>query len=309
MTPADTAKRRSDECFIAGSSEESSNQFAYLSITNDGFLDSSLSHTISDLEQRYRQSIEDMQYARTIQSMMAPTAEQLDASFPECMVYDRPMDRLSGDFLFVAEKDDMAYLAACDCTGHGMSAALMTVLAREKMWQALSKASGPAHLLTRLDEKFRAAMMKGDTHAMRAIGMGLDLGVIAYNHQLQQIRFAGAKRPLWIVRNGKLLEFKGTSRSIGGAYWRQIPFVETTLQVRPGDSIFMFSDGVSDQFGGPYDRKLKLKGLRTLILLLAELPPADQHEFIKTWLTSWQGDLPATDDQLLLSFRVPTLEE
>jgi serine phosphatase RsbU (regulator of sigma subunit) len=111
------------------------------------------------------------------------------------------------------------------------------------------------------------------------------------------------------VRNGKLLEFKGTSRSIGGAYWRQQPFVETTLQVRPGDSVFMFSDGVSDQFGGPHDRKLKLKGLRTLILLLSELPPQDQHEFIKTWLTSWQGNLPATDDQLLLSFRVPTLEE
>ena len=272
-------------------------------------MNSPTSPPVSSLEKRYQQSLEDMQYARSIQSMMAPTPERLDALFPQCMVYDRPMDKLSGDFVFVAEKDDMAYLAACDCTGHGMSAALMTVLAREKMWQALSKASGPAHLLTRLDEKFRAAMMKGDTHAMRAIGMGLDLALIAYQPKLQQLRFAGAKRPLWVVRNGKLLEFKGTSRSIGGAYWRHQPFVETTLQVRPGDSVFMFSDGVSDQFGGPHDRKLKLKGLRTLILLLSELPPQDQHEFIKTWLSSWQGNLPATDDQLLLSFRVPTLEE
>ena len=122
------------------------------------------------------QSVEDMRYARSIQSMMAPTTEQLNALFPKCMVYDRPMDRLSGDFLFVAERGPMSYLAACDCTGHGMSAALMTVLAREKLWQAINKASGPAHLLTRLDEKFRAAMMNGDTHAMRAIGMGLDLG-------------------------------------------------------------------------------------------------------------------------------------
>ena len=66
----------------------------------------------------------------------------------------------------------------------------------------------------------------------------------------------------------------------------------------------MFSDGVSDQFGGP-KTELKLKGLRTLILLLAELPPEDQHEFIKTWLTSWQGELPSTDDQLLISFKIP----
>jgi len=266
-----------------------------------------LTHNES-IEQRYQQSIEDMQYARSIQSMMAPTEEQLNALFPECMVYDRPMDQLSGDFVFVAERDDMAYLAACDCTGHGMSAALMTVLAREKMWQAMHRASGPAHLLTRLDEKFRAAMMNGDVHRMRAIGMGLDLGVLAYSRKLSHVRFAGAKRPLWVVRDGKLLEFKGTSRSIGGAYWRQLPFVETTLQVRPGDSIFMFSDGVSDQFGGPKDQKLKLKGLRTLVLLLAELPPKDQHEFIKTWLTSWQGESPATDDQLLISFQIPTLE-
>ncbi|OUU17649.1 MAG: hypothetical protein CBC05_04815 [Crocinitomicaceae bacterium TMED45] len=290
-------------------SEESFNLSLVSSHNERAGLDSSLTHTQNDVERRYQQSLEDLNYARSIQSMMAPTAAQLDVLFPQCMVYDRPMDKLSGDFLFVAEQDQMAYLAACDCTGHGMSAALMTVLAREKLWQALSKSSGPAHLLTRLDEKFRAAMMNGDTHAMRAIGMGLDLAVLAYQPAQQQLRFAGAKRPLWIVRNGKLLEFKGTSRSIGGAYWRQQPFVETTLQMRPGDSVFMFSDGVSDQFGGPYDRKLKLKGLRTLILLLAELPPADQHEFIKTWLTSWQGDSPATDDQLLLSFRVPTLEE
>lgn len=259
------------------------------------------------LEKRYQQSLEDMQYARSIQSMMAPTEEQLNALFPECMVYDRPMDKLSGDFIFVAERAEEAYLAVCDCTGHGMSAALMTVLAREKLWQAMHKASGPAHLLTRLDEKFRAAMMNGDVHRMRAIGMGLDLAVLAYNPKLSQIRYAGAKRPLWIVRNGALLEFKGTSRSIGGAYWRQNPFMDTTLQVRGGDSIFMFSDGVSDQFGGPKDQKLKLKGLRTLVLLLAELPPRDQHEFIKTWLTSWQGASPSTDDQLLISFQIPEI--
>ena len=163
-------------------------------------------------------------------------------------------------------------------------------------------------MLTRLDEKFRAAMMNGDTHRMRAIGMGLDLAVLSYEPELQQLRFAGAKRPLWIVRQGKLLEFKGTSRSIGGALWRQIPFVETTLQVRPGDNIFMFSDGLPDQFGGPKDKKLKLKGLRTLVLLLAELPPEDQREFLSTWMTSWQGVSPATDDQLLVSFKIPMTE-
>ena len=210
-------------------SEESFNLSLVSSHNERVALDSPLTHTQNDVERRYQQSLEDLNYARSIQSMMAPTAAQLDALFPQCMVYDRPMDKLSGDFLFVAEQDQMAYLAACDCTGHGMSAALMTVLAREKLWQALSKASGPAHLLTRLDEKFRAAMMNGDTHAMRAVGMGLDLAVIAYQPAQQQLRFAGAKRPLWIVRNGKLLEFKGTSRSIGGAYWRQQPFVETTL--------------------------------------------------------------------------------
>ena len=212
-------------------------------------LESTFFYQESTLEERYQQSLEDMQYARSIQSMMAPTHEQLNALFPECMVYDRPMDQLSGDFIFVAERDDMAYLAVCDCTGHGMSAALMTVLAREKLWQAMHRASSPAHLLTRLDEKFRIAMMNGDVHRMRAIGMGLDLGVLSYEPKLSQLRFAGAKRPLWVVRVGKLLEFKGTSRSIGGAYWRQIPFVETTLQVRAGDSVFLFSDGVSTNSG------------------------------------------------------------
>ena len=146
-------------------SEESFNLSLVSSHNERAGLDSSLTHTQNDVERRYQQSLEDLNYARSIQSMMAPTEAKLDALFPQCMVYDRPMDKLSGDFLFVAEQDQMAYLAACDCTGHGMSAALMTVLAREKLWQALGKSSGPAHLLTRLDEKFRAAMMNGDTHA------------------------------------------------------------------------------------------------------------------------------------------------
>ena len=258
-----------------------------------------------ELELQVLQNQEDLAYARSIQSMMAPTEEHLNELFPRCMVYDRPMGQLSGDFLFVAERESLTYLAACDCTGHGMSAALMTVLAREKMWQALSKATGPAQLLTRLDEKFRGAMLNGDTHALRSIGMGLDLAVLAYDASLNQVRFAGAKRPLWIVRDGRLLEFKGTSRSIGGAYWRHAPFVETTLPAKSGDVLFMFTDGVPDQFGGPKDQKLKLKGLRTLVLLLAELPPEDQHEFIKTWLGQWQGESPNTDDQLFVSFTIP----
>jgi serine phosphatase RsbU (regulator of sigma subunit) len=272
-------------------------------------LDSSI-HPFShdEMERQYLQSQEDLAYARSIQSMMAPTQEQLHDMFPDCMVYDRPMGQLSGDFLFVAERERLTYLAVCDCTGHGMSAALMTVLAREKLWQAIHKSVGPAHLLTRLDEKFRAAMLQGDTNGMRAVGMGLDLAVLAYNKELNQLRFAGAKRPLWIVRQGKLLEFKGTSRSIGGAYWRHAPFVETTLQARPGDVIFMFSDGVPDQFGGARDQKLKPKGLRTLALTLAELPSQDQREFLALWMENWQGDRPSTDDQLFVSFAIPNLE-
>ena len=94
-------------------------------------IDTLLHSEATEYERMYSQSQEDLDYARSIQSMMAPTDAQLNSRFPACMVYDRPMDKLSGDFLWVADRDNEAYLAVCDCTGHGMSAALMTVLARE----------------------------------------------------------------------------------------------------------------------------------------------------------------------------------
>ena len=207
---------------------------------------------------------------------------------------------------WVADREHEAYLAVCDCTGHGMSAALMTVLAREKLWQAMNKASGPAHLLTRLDEKFRAAMMNGDTHRMRAIGMGLDLTVLAYSHKQRQVRFAGAKRPLWLVRDGKLLEFKGTHvQSVGPTGGSSRSWRPRCRSVRA--TSFMFWTGCPTSLADPRT-KVEAERPSTLVLTLATMPPEDQHEFIQTWLQSWQGASPSTDDQLMISFRIPAFE-
>ena len=144
---------------------------------------------------------EDIIYARSIQAMLAPTDEDLKELFQNLEVYDKPRGYLSGDFLFARKKNNLTYLAVCDCTGHGMSAALMTVLSREKLSHAFGKAIGPAHLLTRLDEKFRRSILRGDKGKLMSVGAGMDLAVIAFEHDRRSLRFAGARRPLWIVRN------------------------------------------------------------------------------------------------------------
>ena len=123
-------------------------------------------------------SNEDIIYARSIQGMLAPTDEDLSELFQDLAVYDKPRGFLSGDFLFARKKKELTYLAVCDCTGHGMSAALMTVLAREKLSHAFGKSIGPAHLLTRLDEKFRKSILRGDKGRLMSVGAGMDLAVI-----------------------------------------------------------------------------------------------------------------------------------
>lgn len=249
-------------------------------------------------------SNEDILYARSIQAMMAPTDEDLSELFQDLAVYDNPRGFLSGDFLFARKKNDLTYLAVCDCTGHGMSAALMTVLAREKLSHAFDKSIGPAHLLTRLDEKFRKSILRGDKGRLMSVGVGMDLAVIAFNHDRRSLRFAGARRPLWIVRNGELLEFKGTPRSIGGNYWKDETFIETTIPVKSDDLIYIFTDGLSDQFGGIKNKKLKISGLRKLILEASELPIEDQNAFISYRMYSWQGSYEPTDDQMLAIVKI-----
>lgn len=247
---------------------------------------------------------EDILYARSIQGMLAPTEDDLNSMFLHLDIYDKPRGYLSGDFLFARKKNDITFLAVCDCTGHGMSAALMTVLAREKFSHAFSKAIGPSHLLTRLDEKFRRSILRGDKGGLMRAGIGMDLAVIAFDPYRQSIRFAGARRPMWIVRNGSLLEFKGTPRSIGGNFWRNDVFVETTIPVRSGDLVYLFTDGISDQFGGANDKKLMRYGLRKLILKASELDVEDQIAYISSQMRIWQSDRESTDDQMLAVFKV-----
>jgi len=247
---------------------------------------------------------EDVLYARLIQGMLAPTEEDLNTMFRCLGIYDKPRGYLSGDFLFAREKNNIIFLAVCDCTGHGMSAALMTVLAREKFSHAFNKAVGPAHLLTRLDERFRMSILRGDKGGLMSVGVGMDLAIIAYDKCLQTIRFAGARRPLWIVRNGNLMEFQGTPRSIGGNYWRNDVFIETTVPVRTGDLVYIFTDGLSDQFGGAGDKKLMRSGLRKLILSASELDVIDQTAYISSQMRAWQSDRESTDDQMLAVFKV-----
>ncbi|PCJ80222.1 MAG: hypothetical protein COA49_09585 [Bacteroidetes bacterium] len=249
-------------------------------------------------------NIKDILYARSIQGMLAPTEEDLKKMFPCLSVYDKPRGYLSGDFLFARQKKDIVFLAVCDCTGHGMSAALMTVLAREKFSHAFNKAVGPAHLLTRLDERFRMSILRGDKDRLMSVGMGMDLAVLAYDKCLQTIRFAGARRPMWIVRNGNLMEFKGTARSIGGNYWKNDVFIETTVPVRTGDMVYIFTDGLSDQFGGAKDKKLMRSGLRKLVISASELDVADQTAYISSQMRGWQSDRDSTDDQMLAVFKV-----
>jgi sigma-B regulation protein RsbU (phosphoserine phosphatase) len=249
-------------------------------------------------------SNEDILYARSIQGMLAPTDEELNDLFQNLAVYDKPLGFLSGDFLFARKKKDLTFLAVCDCTGHGMSAALMTVLAREKLSHAFDKSIGPAHLLTRLDEKFRRSILRGDKGRLMRAGAGMDLAVIALNHDRRSLRFAGARRPLWIVRNGELLEYKGTPRSIGGNYWRDDVFVETTIAVKPDDLVYIFTDGLSDQFGGAKDKKLMTSGLRKLILEASELPIKDQASFISYRMYNWQSNYESTDDQMLAVIKI-----
>jgi serine phosphatase RsbU (regulator of sigma subunit) len=238
-------------------------------------------------------------YAKSIQQTILPTQEQLNQVFEEIIVYYRPKLIIGGDFYWATQNEEYKMIVCGDCTGHGVPGAMMTMMATallneivlaHRIWQ-------PAQILQMMNEKIK--QYKSDKYGAD----GMDLGIICFLNGKKELIFAGAKMPLFYLYQSELENIKPNRYAIGGIDYENKKFEQTHYTYQSGTYFYLFSDGITDQFGEETNKKFNNKRLQRLLLENGHLSLQEQKIQIGKTLTIWRGNLPQTDDMVLVGVK------
>jgi len=277
-------------------------------------LPSAIEHVISKkkienlnekLEKAYRDIKDSIYYAKTIQNAMLPDATMLNDYFPESFILFKPKDILSGDFYWLRKEENTFFIAAVDCTGHGVPGALLSMIGIEKLNKIVSEFKEPSEVLNKLNNSITVALSKSDHLGYSKDGM--DMAFCSINKQTRTLNFAGANRPIWIIRKNQkeILEIKGTMKAIGGIIIPRSKNFEThEIQLKKGDTFYIFSDGFADLFGGEDNKKLTSRRLKQLLISNQDKTMNQQEEILNNFIQEWKAEREQTDDILLIGVRV-----
>lgn len=251
------------------------------------------------VEEQKKDITDSIQYAENIQRALLPSTEQLSL-LPEHFVLFHPKDIVSGDFYWMQHHNNSVYLAACDCTGHGVPGAFMSMIGSSQLDEAVIEKG-----LTQPNEIFYE-VRKGFINALKQTGEtqkdGMDAVLIKWDKK-NQLEFAAAYNPLFLIRNKELLETKPDKQPVGFYTGEQKPFTHHELSLEKGDTVYIFSDGYHDQFGGPKDKKFMIKNFKKLLLSIQDKPMNEQKTILEETMAEWKGDTEQIDDILVMGVR------
>ncbi len=258
-----------------------------------------------EIASKNKKITESINYAKRIQGSILPNNQVIRQKLPESFILYKAKDVVSGDFPWYIEVDDVIYIAAVDCTGHGVPGALISLIGYFLLNDIVrsQKVSDPGIILDKLDAGVTATLRQDRDDSTTKDGM--DIAFCKIDKKTNTIEYAGAHRSLYYLNaNGELDEIKGNKFPIGGGIYRnQTNFENHAIQFKKGDSVFFCSDGYPDQFGGPDNRKFGPKRLRELIVDNQGKTMDELHEvFDEAWET-WKADYKQTDDVLLIGIR------
>jgi PAS domain S-box-containing protein len=261
------------------------------------------------IKEKNKKISDSINYAQRIQTSILPDTKVLQQFFPRSFIFYRPKDVVSGDFPWFFKKDDTYYVAAVDCTGHGVPGALLSFIGYFLMNNIVSSERdySAAEILDRLHQGVRRNLKQDQEGANGRDGM--DLALCKITPGKNELEFAGAHRPLYLVRNGELTEYKGSRKGIGGIPLpRKVEkdFENNVINYQKGDQIFIFSDGLPDQTGGQDERKKKYQARRIREILMED-PAYTMAHFARYFpkdFYEWMGDEKQVDDVLLIGIEL-----
>jgi len=257
------------------------------------------------VEEKNQEITSSIQYAKRIQDAIMPSMDEIRTVLPDSFVYYRPKEIVSGDFYWFSKQGKRAFIAAVDCTGHGVPGAFMSMIGNDHLNQIVNveKVTSPEVILNRLHHEIQVTLKQ--KHGVSENHDGMDIALCVLDPATDKLLFSSANRFLYRVRNGEVLEVRGDTANIGGIMHEDVrKYALHEVDRQASDVFYIFSDGVSDQFGGEDGKKFGYKRLKELLVEMHALPVAEQRELFEQRLLAWMGNNDQIDDFLLIGFRV-----
>jgi serine phosphatase RsbU (regulator of sigma subunit) len=257
-----------------------------------------------EIQQKNILITDSIDYAKTIQEAVLPTAQEIKILFPECFILYKPKSIVSGDFYWLNKVDEHVMCAIADCTGHGVPGAFMSLLGYnmlEDVVQSITKKT-PGPILDALNQQV-IQRLSGDGKE-ETIKHGMDISLISINRATHLLEFSGAHNSLYIIRGGELIELKADKMNIGDIRRADKFFSTQVIELQKGDMIYLFTDGFPDQIGGPHRKKFFYPPFKELLKTISSLEPEVQRARLDEAHIQWLGNkMDQTDDILIMGIR------
>jgi serine phosphatase RsbU (regulator of sigma subunit) len=254
-----------------------------------------------EISQKNTEIIDSITYAKRLQEAILPPPGEITNSVPDSFILYKPKDIVAGDFYFAENKGDYFFVAAADCTGHGVPGAMVSLVCSNALNKAVSELGliKPGEILDKVTEMVVDTFKKGHTD----IKDGMDISLCVINTKTRDIAWAGANNPLWYINSEELTEVTANKQPVGKSD-NYTSFTTHALQLAKGSLVYLFTDGYADQFGGPKGKKFKYKQLADLILRNKNLPMTEQRNILENTFTSWRGDMEQVDDVCIIGIKL-----
>jgi len=242
-----------------------------------------------------------LSYAKRIQDALLPSQKKLTKLLGNSFVFYQPKDLVSGDFFWIEQQGDHILFAVADCTGHGVPGALMSVICHHALKRAVREYRlVEPHLI--LNETREIVINElGQQEERLAVSDGMDIALCTLKGN--ELSYAGAYNPIWICRGGEVLKVKANRQPIG-KYRKPTPFTPHTFELAKGDTIYLFTDGFIDQFGGNHEKKFKSANLEKLLKSIQSESMEQQGKLIAAAFDEWKGELQQVDDVCIVGLKI-----
>jgi serine phosphatase RsbU (regulator of sigma subunit) len=264
-----------------------------------------LTQAYSEIEEKNRHIEDSIRYAKRIQNAILPPNEYVRRLFTDYFILYLPKDIVSGDFYWVSHNENRVYIAAVDCTGHGVPGAFMSIVGHDRLNYAVNvtEATHPADILNSLNKGVTETLRQ--TRSEISVKDGMDIALISIDFDLQILEYAGAFNPLYHIRDEELSLIQADKFPVGAFIGEELnKFQDHRIELKQDDVFYIFSDGYADQFGGPRSKKFMTKRFREMLLANHKKPMKEQREILLKTIREWMGEEPQVDDILVIGIRI-----
>jgi serine phosphatase RsbU (regulator of sigma subunit)/Tfp pilus assembly protein PilF len=258
----------------------------------------------AEIEKQKEEITDSIRYAKRIQTAILPSPQWAAEILPEHFILFRPRDIVSGDYYWMNKVGNKIIIVAADCTGHGVPGAFMSMLGVSFLNEIVNKNNNYQANLILNDLRSEVKRTLGQTGKEGEAKDGMDVALVVMDLETMQLQYAGAYNPLYLFRAGELIEIKADKMPIGIYVREKDSFTNNELELQKGDTFYIFSDGYSDQFGGPSGGKFKSKPFKELLGSIQDRSMKDQREILNTHIDDWRGAIDQVDDIIVLGIRI-----